>query len=417
MIISKNKQNIIYYFLFCLSIFLINACSSKSESSKDAVIEAASAEVHSKDEIVITPIQFKAAQIVYGNFELKNLSEVITANGYTKVPPQNQADVSVLVNGVIKNINVIEGVYVKAGQTLATYQSIEYNNIRLQKAKLQQELQVALVSKDYLVLEYNRQKTLSDEEVNARKVFQKVASDLQAEKKKIETISNQITILNENIQVGGNASSATIVIKAPISGYVTAVNTKIGSSVSSNTVIFSIINNAVMHVDILVYEKDLFKVAVGQQVRFVLTNQGNAEIKGKIFLVGKAFENETKAVAVHADIDNKDARLISGMYVNALIDIGAAEVNTLPQEAVLKADGKEYIFISQDEKKETTNTTETQNDEGVHFKRVEVKTGVTQFGSVQVTPMQEIPKQTKIVIKGAYYLQSAMVNSEEGGEH
>ncbi len=217
--------------------------------------------------------------------------------------------------------------------------------------------------------------------------------------------------------MGGNASSATIVIKAPISGYVTAVNTKIGSSVSSNTVIFSIINNAVMHVDILVYEKDLFKVAVGQQVRFVLTNQGNAEIKGKIFLVGKAFENETKAVAVHADIDNKDARLISGMYVNALIDIGAAEVNTLPQEAVLKADGKEYIFISQDEKNEPTNTTETQNDEGVHFKRIEVKTGVMQFGSVQITPMQEIPKQAKIVIKGAYYLQSAMANSEEGGEH
>jgi len=406
---------------FWLCIFFFAACGEKKEVVKEEAHEEAAA-----DMAEITPVQFKAAQIVYGSFEMKNLSEVITANGYTKLPPQNQADVSVFVNGVIKNIMVIEGQAVRAGQTIATYQSLEYNNIRLERARLLEELQASKLSKDYLDIEYARQKELSEAEVNARKVFEKVSSDLAMEKKKIETLGSQLKILDENLKVGGNSTSALIAIKAPIGGYITAVNVKIGSNVTPNNSLFSIVDNHEMHVDLLVYEKDLFKVKEGQDVRFVLTNQGNQEIIGKIFSIGKAFQNETKAVAVHADINNKDARLISGMYVNALIDIGNADVNTLPMEAVVKADGKEYIFISSVHEEETTNKeTEkpkeeaavTPKDDGIHFKRIEVKTGTVQLGFVQVTPMSEIPKDARIVIKGAYYLQSAMANAEGGKGH
>ena len=76
-----------------------------------------------------------------------------------------------------------------------------------------------------------------------------------------------------------------------------------------------------MPVDLLVYEKDLFKIKIGQTIRFVLTNRSNQEITGKVFSTGQAFQNETKSVAVHADINNSKAGLISGMFVSALIDI------------------------------------------------------------------------------------------------
>jgi cobalt-zinc-cadmium efflux system membrane fusion protein len=133
-------------------------------------------EEHHEDEkgtVELTPAQVKASQIVFGNFERKNLSEVITANGYTKLPPQNQADVSVFMAGIIKSIAVIEGQYVKKGQSLATFQSVEFNNLRLQKAKLMDELQQAKASMGYLSLDFLRQKELSDENVTAKKPFKK----------------------------------------------------------------------------------------------------------------------------------------------------------------------------------------------------------------------------------------------------
>ena len=410
----KFNHRIIKYSAVLFLTISILSCQKSTETT--------TTEEHHEDAkgtIELTQAQAKASQIALGNFERKNLSEVVTANGYTKLPPQNQADVSVFMAGIIKSIAVIEGQFVKKGQSLATFQSIEYNNLRLQKAKLVEEIQQAKVTKEYLGIDFNRQKELSEENITAKKIFQKISADFEAIKSKIENLEHQIKILEQTISLSGKENATTIAIVAPISGYITAVNVKIGSSIAPNTSLFSIVDNSKMHVDLLVYEKDLFKIKVGQKVRFVLTNRGNQEIMGNIFSIGQAFQNETKSVAVHADINNSKAGLISGMYVSALIDIGKNDVNTLPIDAVVKAEGKEFVFIQEVEEKHEHTTGEKihEEDTGVHFKRIEVNTGTVQLGFVQVTPLQEIPTGAKIVLKGSYYLQSSIANAEGGDEH
>lgn len=369
--------------------------------------------------------QFKNAGIDTGWFENKNLSEVINTNGYTKLPPQNQAQVSVLYPGVIKTIKVIEGQYVKAGQTIATMQSMAYNNTRLEKEKLNESLQSSMANLEFLKLEYDRQKELTEGNVNAKKVFQKVSADLKLEESKIAALQSQISILNQNINMGGNSTSSIIPITAPISGNISDVIVNIGASAEPGKQLFGIVDNSKMHVDLLVYEKDLYKVKAGQGVRFILTNQGNKEIKGKIFSIGKTFENETKSVAVHADIVNEKQLLIPGMYINALIDIGVSKVQALPIEAVVKAEGREFIFLWEKENMKTKHEhKEGENHEGeeehedeISFARIEVKTGATQLGYVQVTPLTGINNGDKIVVKGAYYLQSHLQKGEGGGGH
>ena len=219
-------------------------------------------------------------------------------------------------------------------------------------------------------------------------------------------MQSQITILSQNIQIGGNSNSPLISITAPISGHITEVNVTIGTAVDVAKALFSIVDNSKMHVDLLVYEKDLFKVKPGQTVRFVLTNQDNQEIRGKIFSVGKSFESETKSVAVHADIVNEKQMLIPGMYVNALIDVGSNAVEALPMDAIIKADGREFIFVL-----------EEKDQDEYHFQRIEVKTGTAQLGYTQLSVLQPLEKSQNIVIKGAYYLQSHLTKSEGGGGH
>jgi cobalt-zinc-cadmium efflux system membrane fusion protein len=386
-------------------------------------------------EVHLNEAQYKATGLVLGGFEKKNLSEVINANGYTKLPPQNQAQVSVQLPGTIQSIKVIEGQAVKAGQVLATMQSMAFNNLRLDREKLNQELAASQTNLEYLKLEFARQKELTDENVNAKKVFQKVSSDLQMEEAKIKTLKNQIGILSQNIQIGGNSSSPTINIIAPISGHITEVHVTIGSAAEVGKPLFSIVDNSKMHVDLLVYEKDLFKVKPGQTVRFILTNQDGSELRGKVFSVGKSFENETKSVAVHADILNERQLLIPGMYVNALVDVGSSTVDALPVDAVIKAEGREFIFVLGEEAaaggaKEVAAHDEEEghsHDDGdpheeaegkeYHFQRIEVKSGASQLGYVQVTPLQPLAAGQNIVVKGAYYLQSHLTKSEGGGGH
>ena len=60
---------------------------------------------------------------------------------------------------------------------------------------------------------------------------------------------------------------------------------------------------------------------------------------------------------------------------------------------------------------------EGEHESEISFARIEVKTGAIQLGYVQVTPLTEIHKGDKIVIKGAYYLQSHLQKGEGGGGH
>lgn len=343
--------------------------------------------------------QYNNAGIELGWFEKKNLSEVVNANGYTKLPPQNQAEVSVFTSGLVKKINVLEGQEVKKGQVLAVIESPELTI-------LQENYRVSKSNLEYLKLEYDRQLKLSNEQVNAGKVLEKTKSDLDIEQARFNSLEKQLSILR--IDGDGNTTSTASVI-APISGHITEIYVNIGSSVESGKTLFSIVDNSDMHVDLLVYEKDLFKVKEGQNVRFVLTNQTNKEINGTIFNVGKSFETETKTVAVHAHIEDEADRLIPGMYVNALIDVGESMVRTVPEQAIVEAEGRTFIFTYEKENKPDSKK--------LHFSRVEVKTGASQLGYTQVTPVQKIGEGDKIVIAGAYYLQSHLQKSEGGGGH
>lgn len=379
-------------------------------------------------EVELNEAQYNASEITLGTFTMKNLSDVVNANGYTKSPPQNQADISVHLSGVVKSINVIEGQYVKKGQILATLESPEY-------ARLQEAYLTSKSNLEFLTLEYDRQKILSDENVNSKKVFQRTKSDFEIEKARLSSLQKQLSILN--LGSSKNAASSMPVI-ASISGSVTEVNVKIGSNAEVGKPLFNIVDNSKLHVDLLVYEKDLQKVKAGQNIRFTLTNQDNTEIKGKVFNVSQSFENDTKSVAVHADITNNSHSLIPGMYVNALIDVGTKEVQALPVDAIVKADGREFIFVLEEGHDKEHEHAEEAHDEAeghshddghdheeaehkegktFHFQRIEVKTGTAQLGYVQVTLLQEIEKDAKIVLKGAYYIQSHLLKSEGGGGH
>lgn len=420
-----NRKNILYGSLAVIAIAIIlyfslrhsDADGHNHEDEKATEIEKPKEQTPIK-EVELNEAQYKASGVELGTFSMKNLSDVVNANGYTKLPPQNQADVSVHLTGIVKSINIIEGQSVKKGQVLATIESPEF-------AKLQEAYLTSKSNLEFLTLEYERQKTLSDENVNSKKIFQKTKAEFEVEKARFSSLKQQLAVLNLN---AGNNTSSVMPIVAPISGFITEINIKIGSNAEVGRPLLSIVDNSQLHVDLLVYEKDLQKVKPGQNIRFVLTNQDNTEINGKVFNVGKAFENETKSVAVHADISNKSQTLIPGMYVNALIDVGARNVQALPVDAVVKADGREFIFVLEEGHEEETHDEkeghshedgDAHEHEGktFHFQRIEVKTGTSQLGFVQVSVLHKIEDNAKIVLKGAYYIQSHLVKNEGGGGH
>lgn len=387
---------------FCTGLSLLPSCKSGADKTESSASETEQPDADKA--IELTTAQMKSVGIEIGGIEQKNLRSVVRASGQLEVPPQNKADVTTLVGGVIRQIRVLEGASVSKGQTLALLENPDF-------LKLQQEYAATKNAFVFTEQEYQRQKDLASGNAGTGKVFQQAEANYHVEKGKIAGLEKQLQQLSINPADVLNGHFATqIPVKAPISGTLSHISAKIGTFAEPGKPLMEIVDNSQIHCDLLVYEKDLFKVKVGQKVNFVLTNQANQQISGQIYGVNQSFENESKAVVVHARIsDAHRLRLIPGMYVSALIDVGDQTVSALPVDAVVQADGKKYVFmVAGDEE-----TPSKQAGETLHFQKVEVATGVSELGFIEITPVGELPAGAKVVTKGAFYLLSKISG---GGE-
>ena len=148
-----KKQNIIYTVIAVIAVgiaiyFAVKPANSIAEKEAEPAAEKPHEETAVK-EVALNEAQYNAAGVALGTFSMKNLSDVVNANGYTKLPPQNQADISVHLGGVVQTIKVIEGEFVKKGEVLATIESPEF-------AKLQEAYLTSKSNLEFLSLEYDR---------------------------------------------------------------------------------------------------------------------------------------------------------------------------------------------------------------------------------------------------------------------
>lgn len=375
-----------YKFIIILSLFLaITSCKNNStETSKKEEIkikEKATADLH------LTDAQIKAIDLQTGNFEYKNLTTNLKINGKLSLPPQHQAQVSILNGGVVKSISVEEGQFVNAGKTLAIIANTEV--IQLQQDYLENSANLT-----YLEKEYQRQKELRDDNINAGKTYQQAQRELEIAQAKKQTLKSKLAQLGINAgNLSPNNIASNIAITAPISGYIQHINLSIGKYAEANAVLFEIVDNRYLHLDLKVFEKDLHKIKEGQQILFSDANDIAHSHPATIFAINKAFEPNEQAVLVHAKINETTETLLPGMYVEARVKIDNNKALALPTDAIVSNGDEHYIFI-QIEK----NT----------FKQIRVNIGAADMGYTEVIPIDKLAQADKVVIKGAYYLLSEL---------
>ena len=393
--LNRIKNTLII--LLASSIFFISCSGPKNVESDEN--EHASKEGE-EDPLKLTKEQMQAVGIVTGKIEYKNLNEVVRVSGQLAVPPQNKADVSVLSGGIIRRVNVIEGQQVRQGQVLAL---IENQDL----IKLQQDYLAAKHNFTYVEAEYRRQKELQDGGAGTGKFYQSAAATYNAEHMRLKAYESQLKQLGIVVTKVASGSIVTqFPVVSPINGTVGQISANTGSFVVSGVSIMKVVDNSKIHCDLTVFEKDLMRVKVGQKVNFQLTNQENQKIEGTINGINKSFQNESKGVIVHAVINNASQKnLIPGMYVTALIDVGDKLAPAVPVEALVRSQGKQYLYAV-DEEYSTEDT--------LHFSKVEIGTGVSELGYVEIKPLKHLPEKIRIVLKGAFYLQS---KSEGADEH
>lgn len=422
--INRNK---IWFALAALS--MLTACNSDKQtdsSNKENTEMAQKGEAHEEENgsiATLTQEQIETVGVQWAPIERKELTATIRANGMLSVPNNNKANATSLYGGVVKSLNVQIGDYVKKGQVIASITNPQF--IQLQEEYLTVGSRIILAEQ-----ELQRQKTLNQGNAGAGKNLENATTELNTLRTRRASLHQQLTLMgiNPNSVSNGNLKSA-LVVASPLSGTVSNVFAKIGSYVDVSSPVIEVVDNSSLHLDLQVFEKDLPQVKVGQTIHFTLTNNPTTEYDAKVFSIGSSFENDSKTIAVHCKVNGNKQGLIDGMNITGIVSLNNVMTPAVPNDAIVAADGKYYVFLQtatkavekheeekghiHDEKEEKPKKESKPN---LNFERVEVLKGVSDMGYTAVTFLNEIPKNTMIVVKGAFFVNAKLSNAG-GHEH
>jgi cobalt-zinc-cadmium efflux system membrane fusion protein len=372
------------HIVYLVIIVLFFSCSSQKQEEAKSAVEA-------PDVVTLTDEQLKNAAIQTGIVEKKLLNSELIVNGQVDVPPQNIVSVSFPLGGYLKTTGLLPGMHVSKGEVIAMMEDQAL-------VQLQQDYLMAVARLEYLGKEYERQKLLNENKVNADKIFQQAEADYSSQKVLVRGYSEKLRLIHINPEkLNENTISRTVPMYSPINGFVSKVNVNIGKYVNPSDVLFELINPDDMHAALTVFEKDIAKVRPKQTVLVSFVDEPDVEYECEVLLVTKNVDDNRSAL-VHCHFEKQPSRLLPGMFLNARIKVSNLETLAVPEEAVVRYGSSQYVLAT-----EGKNT----------FRLLPVETGVRDAGMIEIASSQTELAGKEIIFKNPYPVLSAMKNTSD----
>ena len=292
------------------------------------------------------------------------------------------------------------------GSTQASYNAakISYDSAATSYSQQQDVFDSQLVMQDKQIALY--EKTLADTkslyEIGAASQLEIDQAELQLEGAKLQRASlvaqrdstlaqlragmenyrsnlEQLNVVMDNVDARGN-------VVAPASGTLATLTAIEGSFVAANYPVAVISGAEQMKVTVYVSETLVPKLAIGDATHVAITS-ANAEFTGVIRSIEQTANMQTKLYAVVISVPADVTGLVSGMFATVtFFTETAAGALAIPSEAILTANGEQYVFT-------------VENGTAV---RTAVTTGLTGDGVTSV--LSGLSAGEQLVVVGQQYL-------------
>lgn len=388
---TYNFRSSILISVFCIALVSCTGNKKSAAAEKET-------EVIPEDIVEMRDDQVKLADIQTGKIEMRSLSATLKVNGTVSVAPQNLATVCMPMGGFVKSTSLTPGSLVRKGQILAILENQEFIDIQQNYLEAKNKLV-------YAEAEYKRHSELYKDDVYSQKNLQQVATEYKNLKGLVKALEQKLSLIGINpAKLTEENISRSVPLVSPISGYLKAVNVSIGKSVSASDVLFEIVNSDKLFLELTLFEKDADKVTNNEKIRFYINNESEQH-EAVIYQTGKSINND-KTYKVYANVTGHCKNMLPGMYVNAVIETKSNQVASLPVEAIVSFEDKDYIYVLNREKSENGKLM-------TEYRMVEIRKGVAENGFIEINLPEGFDKNAKVVVKGAYNLLSAKKNEGE----
>ena len=325
-------------------------CSSESQSKDN----------EDKDSTAAIPVEI--AQVSRGDM-------AAYYTGTTTLEAENEATVVAKVSGIVNELKVEEGDYVKKSEVLA----------QLEDEQLEIEAQRAKATMEKLENDYKRNKELYDKQLISAEQYDNSRYEYESQKSAYELAKLKLEYST---------------IRAPISGVISKRSVKVGNMISQNEELFKITDFdpllAVLHVP----EYEMNKLSKGQKAVLQVDAHNGRTFEGYNERISPVVDPETGTFKVTVAMPDKDGMLKPGMFGRIKI-VYDTHPNTLmvPKDAVMAEDASESVYVVHDK---------------MAFRR-DVNTGYVNGNMIEITNGLQ-PDEMVVTIGQSSLKDSAMVD-------
>lgn len=293
-------------FILLIGGICLSACSqSKQEASST---ESTQEVLQKRDSVSKKPSD--SLDAVTG---ATNVANETSFNGLIVLPSDGNMTVTLTMGGAVRHLSLLPGKYVRKGETIATLENPEFIN-------LQQSYLESLAQTEYLQKEYERQQVLAAKDAASQKRLQQSKAEYLSEKSRLNASAAQLTLLGVNLRaLRKNGLKPYLVVKAPLSGYVTNMNANVGKYFNAGEPICDIISKKRLLLQLTAYEKDLGQLRVGDLIQFRVNGFPGKEFEARLISIDQSVDEHNRSIKIYAQIQAPNPKFRPGMYVSARI--------------------------------------------------------------------------------------------------
>jgi len=362
--------SVLFLSFLTLVLLVFVGCSSQ-------LLSQASPETGDEEEPAL-PVEVVEAS--YGNVEL-----TISFTGVLE--PEMSVNVVHKTGGKVAEVRVKDGSQVRSGDVLIRLDAAE---ISAQVAQAEAALLMAQVQFETAAQALEDTRALYEEEIVSRQQFEQAETQYKV-------AEAQLAQAEAALQLARTYLDDTV-ITAPIGGTISGLSVNPGEIIAPGVPVAIINKMDTMEVSVQLTEKDVGRIAVGQEVGIEISAVSSELLEGEVTSISPVADPRTKTYEMKAALPNKGGRLKAGMTatIHAVV---AAEKETVivPVDAVLTQQGEKVVYIVEN---------------GVAYCRP-VTLGLENGSEVSV--LEGLSPGEQVVVKGQHYLQDGGKVAVVGG--
>jgi cobalt-zinc-cadmium efflux system membrane fusion protein len=365
--------------------------------------------------VELGPEAQKNAHLTLAPVGEQRIQEMIKATGVVSPDETRVAHIFPLAQGIAEKPYVRLGDHVQAGQALLLYDNIELGETVGEHLSLHGEVDKEKAQLQVARKSVERANTLiAVEAISPRDFELRKAEELQAEaavkSKEAELARSEEKLhrfgLTEEqvrrlrVSGEGHRTASHNTLRAPFAGVITKYDVSQGESVARDKELFTLVDTSSMWVLGDIYEKDLSRIPGHGECLVTVSSYPDERFRGQITYLSDFLDPNSRTAKLRCVVPNKDGRLKLEMFADVFIPTKSGTATAVvPGAALQDIEGKPVVFVQRD---------------ATHFEKREVTLG--ERGEQETQILSGIRPGEKVVTVGSFYLKSASMREQIGGE-